>query len=476
MKSVGVAVIAMLLLCGTVYAERTIWYVHPDSILNTIQAGLDYCADNDIVLVGSGTYYENIVWPNTQGIHLISELGPENTIIDGDSTGRVIRITCGVDSLTIIRGFTIQNGYDTLCGGGIHCDSSSSPIIASNNITENIAYRGMAESYGGGISCIASAPIIRSNTIMNNRATEGGGIYCASSSSPIIAGNTIIGNTASGICADGGGIACSYSSPNINSNIISDNKSYGAMSADGGGISCYYSSPTISGNTISGNEWDGIFCKYSSSPSIIGNTISGHANYGIFCRDSSSPTVIHNIVTGNGTSLFTYYGGIHCIDNSSPIIDSCTISSNLPNGIICGSNATPTIHYCNINNNIGYGILNTDANVAVNATHNWWGDSTGPYHPTANPGGLGDSVSDYVDFDPWLSWPVGVEERPRVKPVGTSTNLGATIFGGPLQLPEGKKFKAFDITGRVVEPTKIQPGIYFIEVDGFVTQKVVKVR
>ena len=36
--------------------------------------------------------------------------------------------------------------------------------------------------------------------------------------------------------------------------------------------------------------------------------------------------------------------------------------------------------------------------------------------------------------------------------------------------------KVFDITGRVVETERIQPGIYFIEVDGVVTQKVVKVR
>jgi hypothetical protein len=52
----------------------------------------------------------------------------------------------------------------------------------------------------------------------------------------------------------------------------------------------------------------------------------------------------------------------------------------------------------------------------------------------------------------------------------------ASIFRGPLQLPKGKKYKVFDITGRVVEPDKIQPGIYFVEVDGVVIQKVVKVR
>jgi len=71
---------------------------------------------------------------------------------------------------------------------------------------------------------------------------------------------------------------------------------------------------------------------------------------------------------------------------------------------------------------------------------------------------------------------VGVEEQPIAKPVEKRVNLPATILRGPLQLPEGKECKVFDITGRVVQPDKIQLGIYFIEIDGVVTQKVVKVR
>ncbi len=37
----------------------------------------------------------------------------------------------------------------------------------------------------------------------------------------------------------------------------------------------------------------------------------------------------------------------------------------------------------------------------LDARGNWWGDATGPYHPTLNPGGLGYPVSDDVLFDPW---------------------------------------------------------------------------
>ena len=33
---------------------------------------------------------------------------------------------------------------------------------------------------------------------------------------------------------------------------------------------------------------------------------------------------------------------------------------------------------------------------------NFWGDKSGPYHPSLNPDGKGDNVSDNVLFDPWL--------------------------------------------------------------------------
>ena len=76
-------------------ATATIWYVHPDSTLNSIQGGLDSCSANDTVLVGPGTYNEYIQWPGVQGIDLISEYGPESTtIIHAEYPGRpVIFIT-----------------------------------------------------------------------------------------------------------------------------------------------------------------------------------------------------------------------------------------------------------------------------------------------------------------------------------------------------------------------------------------------
>jgi hypothetical protein len=43
-------------------------------------------------------------------------------------------------------------------------------------------------------------------------------------------------------------------------------------------------------------------------------------------------------------------------------------------------------------------------------------------------------------------------------------------------MSEDKSYKIFDITGRQIHTLNPAPGIYFIEVDGEIRQKVVKVR
>ncbi len=70
--------------------------------------------------------------------------------------------------------------------------------------------------------------------------------------------------------------------------------------------------------------------------------------------------------------------------------------------------------------------------------------------------------------------PTGVAEQDMMSI--KSNCLNATFINGPLLLPDGRKCRVFDITGRVVVPQQIKPGIYFIEVDGWITHKVVKVK
>ncbi|KPV64380.1 MAG: hypothetical protein AOA66_0191 [Candidatus Bathyarchaeota archaeon BA2] len=63
------------------------------------------------------------------------------------------------------------------------------------------------------------------------------------------------------------------------------------------------------------------------------------------------------------------------------------------------------IRFSNIYGNTEWGILN-NVEIPVDARLNWWGRPSGPYHPTLNPWGKGDPVSDNVKFKPWLPLPV----------------------------------------------------------------------
>ncbi|MCK4250704.1 choice-of-anchor J domain-containing protein [candidate division WOR-3 bacterium] len=68
----------------------------------------------------------------------------------------------------------------------------------------------------------------------------------------------------------------------------------------------------------------------------------------------------------------------------------------------------------------------------------------------------------------------GIKEK-TAKPIKNHSQ-GATIISGPLLLPADKKCKVFDITGREVKSHLLRPGIYFVEIDGELTTKVIKIR
>ncbi len=55
-------------------------------------------------------------------------------------------------------------------------------------------------------------------------------------------------------------------------------------------------------------------------------------------------------------------------------------------------------------------------------------------------------------------------------------NIMPTILTGPLLLPKDLECKVFDITGREIQTNNPAPGIYFIEVEGKIEQKVIKIR
>lgn len=314
----------------------------------TIQEGIDASSDGDTVLVQPDTYVENI---NFNGHNVVlaslflttgdtSYISP--TIIDGDSSDTVILFVRGEDSTAVVTGFTVQNGYTELGGGGICCAWNSNPRIISNTI------RGNSASEGGGIRCWESSPTISNNTISDNSALDGGGILCTWSH-PTIANNTISSNTGE---RSAGGIYCEFSSPTIVNNIISGNSvewfggggilCWGSNSTicnniisensalDGGGISCWDSNPTINNNIIRGNsagDGGGISCNNNCNAMVINNTISrnsGGWGGGVYCW-LSDLAILNNIIVGNSG---WDGGGIILIDSHHATISNSTVSCN----------------------------------------------------------------------------------------------------------------------------------------------------
>jgi hypothetical protein len=68
-----------------------------------------------------------------------------------------------------------------------------------------------------------------------------------------------------------------------------------------------------------------------------------------------------------------------------------------------------------------------------------------------------------------------IEENPEINGMNVC-QYRTTILTGHLPMSEDKSYKIFDITGRQIHTLDPAPGIYFIEVDGEIRQKVVKVR
>jgi parallel beta-helix repeat protein len=385
-------------------AFGTTWYVHPDSTLNSVQNALVLCSPFDTIIVGPGVYYENISWPAKAGIHLVSELGPDSTVINGNDTASVIIIqTSVVDTATVISGFTIEHGYEPLNdAAGIWCWGAS-PTIIGNRIVENI---------GGAVGCWQCSPVIHGNVITGNDGFYCGGIVCFEGSDASIVDNIITFNTGT----HGGGINCFKSSPLIQENEIAHN----SVTWSGGGMHFELSSPSVIDNIIEYNSSGhggggmGVDCSYYGiviRNNIIANNTADSLGGGIYCSGSGGAVVRSNVIEENtakcgggmcGTSVYLtvvfntiinntaeyYGGGCYCVDMNERF------------NILCN----------NIEGNVNYGMYSTESSSLLDAEYNWWGDASGPYHPVTNPNGQGDGVSDYVDYVPWLDTPFSVEE------------------------------------------------------------------
>jgi hypothetical protein len=172
----------------------------------------------------------------------------------------------------------------------------------------------------------------------------------------------------------------------------------------------------FSGNTYTGKgagDWLDYALDISAGAvvTVEGNVISNCL--GVASSDGS---------TSAGILVTTYYGPGTTATITNNEITGCS------GGIHVGYDASDTsdveAHYNSITGNTT-GVISTDP--LVDALYNWWGDATGPFHGTLNPGGLGDAVTDSVLFDPWMLGPNEISVVPDYDITNCTTNISYTF-------------------------------------------------
>jgi hypothetical protein len=217
-----------------------------------------------------------------------------------------------------------------------------------------------------------------------------------------------------------------------------------------------YSSIAILGSTINDFVKSGIVANYASTVQLEDNIISttdhSQAPNGIQIGESATGTT--GTIKGNQISGCHWDGydpvtetyedewtgsGILVIDDNSALdisdneVRDCDVGMDIESGTpttITNNdvhdnsygfvlwNAVPTINYDSIYQNGQFGVYRTamgDLTGTVDATYNWWGDASGPYHAMLNPDGECNAVSDNVNFKPWF----GDEEMTILEPPST---------------------------------------------------------
>jgi len=354
----------------------------------TIQGAIDNALPGNVIKVGPGVYHEQLRITNSD-LTIESTDGNASTtiwysgyfvveILSASTTGK-LGVNVTIDGFTITAPGSWGSGVSGESNQfGIYVRGVSGFTIKNNKFTDIQKEGVMVYSENG----VITSGTIDHNTFIGMR--EHSHLYRAAIgvqgyASKAISGVTISDNT-----------ICGYGTP-VNGEDASGIKLANTGAGDVTGI-------TVSGNVIS-DCYIGLFIwgsLKSGTNAITNNTISG-CRVGVAVTSYSSGTPCSSIfsLVGNTITDNTEYG-VHFWDRYT--------TSDL--------SGVKDVQFNNISGNGIYGILNdftthTDDPVA---THNYWGDATGPsagtgtYASTAV--GSGDAVSTNVTYytasEPWL--------------------------------------------------------------------------
>jgi CSLREA domain-containing protein len=322
------------------------------------------------------------------------------------------------------------------CGGGILCYGAS-PIIASNVITNNVAYSGTTlTGFGGAIAMgECGGSVISGNQILSNTANtagngHGGGIYLYESD-VVVGANTVMSNTSGNhVDSRGGGLALDHSDALVAGNTIRRNFASADGQGRGGGLWLFYSNATVDSNVIVGNHaaggsGGGLEIENSAFFTVTNNMIARNSGDGVnvWVTVSSRGRVIYNTIAQNGSS------GVDLFQNST-----LTLTNNIIVSHTTGIHATPdngnvvladyTLFYGNTSDTAGSVITSTHA---VAGRDPLFVDTVGwDYHLRGGSPAVNAGIA-----VPWPTW--DVDDDPR--PFGAGYDIGADEYVAWIHLP-----------------------------------------
>ncbi|MBI5304853.1 MAG: hypothetical protein HY868_22145 [Chloroflexi bacterium] len=311
--------------------------------------------------------------------------GVVNTVIDGNQTNRVFRISSNYR--VAISGLTIRNGkkYDfSAYGGGVY--NSGSVILSNVNLDNNSA------DAGGGIWSEGELVVSDSQIINNTSWTMGGGIMSNGSLSltNTLIKQNVVTDTTTGL---GGGLAISGQAELTNVTVSSNSAPFHSGGIANGGIltvtnssivgnsSLNYSAAifssrgstlTLTASTVSSNTTGFGLISISGNASLTNVTISGNtAQAGAGIENAGNITLTNVTINGNQA---TNPNGIAVGVYNSYNVDSVV---RLKNTIIASNGTTP-----NCLSDMGLGIISLGHNISTDSSCNL--NATGD-KPTTNP-------------------------------------------------------------------------------------------
>lgn len=256
--------------------------IHVPADQPTIQEGVDAAGNGDVVIVAPGTYFERIEISD-KAITLKSETCADETVIDGSGFGRVFSYDSYGYPETVLRGFTLRNGYYSY-GGAIFIMAGSLSVFDCTFENNEAMYGGGAfHSWGG------SSPKFIRCTFKHNYAFFGGGMNFQDSSDPIIRECIFIENHAD----FGGAINAWGAEPTIINCFFQTNrgaKSGGALELDGASgriVQCtFWNNSSANGAAIySYGDTSIVQCVFYFNRAVEGGAIWNSGGHGVSVRN-----------------------------------------------------------------------------------------------------------------------------------------------------------------------------------------------